>query len=125
MSQQAKLKGFALVIDRPSIIEDYYRFVGVPPSLAKDLLTGWPNVEPCYKQNDSPTMRAMVLLAERHKGTLEGYVIPVETGRWDARIVFDGFTITATKEEAERLAWKLKPDEFDEISPGKWRFWWD
>ncbi len=82
-------------------------------------------------------------MASRHNGTLEGYVIPVSTGRDDARISIDGFTIKASRKEAmklrdelrkrkhkeewegETIRWTEEPDELDEVRPGYWRFWWD
>ena len=121
----------------------YYRFNNLPVSDAKKAMTGEPNIDPEDGQNSSPTAKEMVLMAAKHRGTMEGYVIPVATKRDDSRISFDGFTIRATKEEAhkrrkelkskqhteewegEKITWTEAPDEFDEVRPGYWRFWWD
>jgi hypothetical protein len=102
-----------------------YIFEDLPAKEAKRLLTGWPNVDPKDRQNYSPTMEKMVEIADRYDGTLEGYVITVESGRDDARITFDGFTITADESKARALAKELKPDEFVKVGRKKWRFWWD
>ena len=121
----------------------YYRFNNLPVTDAKKTMTGEPNIDPEDGQNSSPTAKEMVQMAAKHRGTMEGYVIPVATKRDDARISFDGFTIRATKEEAlklrkelkskkhteewegEKITWTEAPDEFDEVRPGYWRFWWD
>ena len=121
----------------------YYRFNDLPVTDANRTMQGEPNVDPDDGQNSSPTSKEMVQMAGKHNGTLEGYVIPVATKRDDARISFDGFTIRATNEEAhklrkelkskkhteewegEKITWTEAPDEFDEVRPGYWRFWWD
>jgi len=121
----------------------YYRFEKLPVSEARKMMTGEPNVDPEDNQNSSPTTKEMIDMAAKHNGTMEGYVIPVVTKRDDARISFDGFTIRASKQEAmklqrevkkrkhtemwegEEITWNEAPDEFDEVRPGYWRFWWD
>ena len=121
----------------------YYRFNNLPVTDAKRAMTGEPNINPEDGQNSSPTAKEMVQMAAKHQGTMEGYVIPVATKRDDARISIDGFTIRASKEEAvklrkelksrkhaeewegEKITWTEDPDEFDEVRPGYWRFWWD
>ena len=100
-------------------------FEGLSAQTAKELLTGWPNANPEGRQNDSPTMREMVDIALKYAGTLEGYIITVESGRPDARINFDGFTIKLSKNEALELAKRLKPRNFDEFNEETFRFWWD
>ena len=98
---------------------------GVPPSLAKSLLRGWPLVRATDRQNESPTMRTMIALAEAHGGTLGGYVIPIESGRSDSRIAFDTLFIP-TESHARALKAKYQPDEFMEWgNPRGWRLWWD
>jgi len=121
----------------------YYRFEKLPLSEARKMMTGDPNINPEDGQNSSPTAREMMEIAAKHNGTMEGYVIPVSTKRDDARISFDGFTIKASKEDAmklqrelkarkhtekwegEEITWNEGPDEFNEVRPGYWRFWWD
>jgi hypothetical protein len=121
----------------------YYRFNNLPVTDAKRAMTGEPNIDPDDGQNSSPTAKEMIQMASKHNGTMEGYVIPAATKRDDARISLDGFTIRATKEEAqklrkelkgrkhteewegEKITWTEEPDEFDEVRPGYWRFWWD
>ena len=121
----------------------YYRFENLPSSDARRMMTGQPNIDPEDNQNRSPPSDEMIRMAKKHHGTLEGYVIPKATGRDDARISIDGFTIRAPKEEAmklrddlrnrkhkeewdgETIKWTEEPDELDEVRPGSWRFWWD
>ena len=121
----------------------YYRYENLPASDARKMMTGQPNIDPGDNQNRSPSSEEMVHMATKHHGTLEGYVIPKATGRDDARISIDAFTIRASKEEAmklqdelrnrkhkeewegETITWTEEPDEFDEVRPGYWRFWWD
>ena len=121
----------------------YYRFEKLPVKKARTMTTGDPNIDPEDGQNSSPPAQEMIDIAAKHHGTMEGYVIPVATKRDDARISIDGFTIRATKEEAlklrkelksrkhteewegEKITWTEEPDEFDEVRPGYWRFWWD
>ena len=121
----------------------YYRFEKLPVVKARRMTTGDPNIDPEDGQNSSPSAKEMTDVASKHNGTMEGYVIPVATKRDDARISIDGFTIRASKEEAhklrkelksrkhteewegEKITWNEAPDEFDEVRPGYWRFWWD
>ena len=95
----------------------------MPPGLAGKLMTGYPNIDPEDTQNVSPTMKEMVQIAKNHKGKLEGYVIPVKSGRKDARISFVGFTIAASDKVASRLISSLSPDGVSKVK-GKWRFLW-
>jgi len=77
-------------------------------------------------QNESPTTEEMISIASKYKGTLEGYVITLNSGRPDARITFDGFTIPVCKSTAYKLKNNLNPSEFDaSFKPHGWRFWWD
>jgi hypothetical protein len=128
---------------KESDTDSYYRFQKLPVSEARKMSTGEPNLELEDNQNSSPSTREMFDMAAKHNGTMEGYVIPMASGRDDARISVDGFTIRASKEDAQKLQRELKnkkhtekwegeeitwnegPDEFDEVSPGYWRFWWD
>jgi len=121
----------------------YYRFENLPVSEGRKIMTGDPNIDPKDNQNRSPPAKEMIRLAGKHNGTLEGYVIPVSAGRDDARISIDGFTIRASKDEAmklrkelkrrkhseqwegETITWTEEPDEFNEVRPRYWRFWWD
>lgn len=121
----------------------YYRFENLPAGEGRRMMTGGPNISPEDYQNRSPSAKEMLSIASKYNGTLEGYVIPVATGRDDARISVDAFTIKASKEEAlklrkelksrkhteewegEKMTWTEEPDEFDEVRPGYWRFWWD
>jgi len=106
-------------------VSAFVSFDELNPDIGKQLLTGWPNVDPEDVQNNSPTMREMVDITLKHKGTLKGYLIPVETGRDDARIRFDGFTIKLSKKVALELKKKLKPNDFSELDQKTFRFWWD
>ena len=105
--------------------QGYISFEGLSPQIAKELLTGWPNVDPEDGQNDSPTEREMVDIVQKYDGTLKGYVITVESGREDARIRFDGFTIKIPKKDALEMKEKLKPNDFEELAEDTFRFWWD
>lgn len=114
---------------------NFFRIEKVPPDVVRKLMTGWPNVMKSDRQNFSPTVTTMVKLCEKYNGTLEGYVIPVESGRDDARISFDGFILNTTVTEAKKVRAMLSkadkrrvghaPDEFSEVKTGFWRFWWD
>ena len=128
---------------KESDTDSYYRFEKLPASEARKMTTGEPNIDPEDNQNGSPTAKEMVSMAAQHNGTMEGYVIPKATGRDDARISIDGFTIKASRKEAmklrdelrkrkhkeewegETIRWTEEPDELDEVRPGYWRFWWD
>jgi len=106
-------------------VSEYVAFEGLNPQIGKELLTGWPNVDPEDVQNDSPTMHEMVDTALKYKGSLKGYVITVESEREDARIRFDGFTIKIPKKDALELKEKLKPNDFQELDQDTFWFWWD
>jgi hypothetical protein len=106
-------------------VAKFVTFEGLSPQIGKELLTGWPNVDPEDVQNASPTMQEMVDITLKHKGTLKGYIIPVETEREDARIRFDGFTIKIPKKGALELKKKLKPKDFQECGQDTFWFWWD
>jgi hypothetical protein len=105
--------------------KNYFDIQGVPPSVAKSLMTGDPNVDPNDTQNNSPTMAEMVELAEKYNGTLFGYVIPVESGRDDARITFDGVVLPVEEVVGLRLGRDLGADEADLTKDGQFRLWWD
>lgn len=105
-------------------LDGFFNIKNVPPGIAEKLMTGWPNVDPEDTQNVSPTMKKMVQIAKKYKGKLEGHVISVKSHKPDARISFEGFTITIPDKAALQLMKSLKPDEFSKIK-GKWRFWWD
>jgi len=140
-SKQADLSEFAM-FDSYNFNE-YYAFKELPSEKAEHLMTGWPNINANDKQNDSPAPIEMVAIAKTHNGTLCGYVIPVVSGRDDARITLDGLTIHASKAEAQKIYKRFEkreqtgmirgvrwyeneaPSEFEEVKPGVWRFWWD
>lgn len=104
---------------------NHYRIVGVEPTFAQSLMTGWPNVNPKDMQNSSPTQKQLVYLASHYNGTLEGYVIMASSKRVDSRITFDGITIQTTKHKAKKLQSDYEADEFDQIDEQTFRFWWD
>ena len=106
-------------------LNNYYSISKVPPGVASKLMTGFPNIDPNDTQNNSPMMKDMVKIAKKYKGTLGGYVIPVESGRDDARISFDEFTVKASMRVVMQLRSDVRPDECDEVKKGYWRFWWD
>lgn len=105
-------------------------FRGMPPKKAKKLLTGWPNVEPSERHNFSPKMEMMVRLAKKKNGLLGGYIIPVETGRDDARIQFTSLLIPMS-EDIEMIKNLSEPDEFEKnldipnLKGKYYRLWWD
>jgi len=105
--------------------KEYYRVENVPPKLARTLMTGNPNIDPKETQNESPTMAKMIDYAEKFKGTLEGYVIPPESGRPDARITFDGIILSKMPKDRRTLNILLGADEKMKWGKGKRRFWWD
>ena len=70
-------------------------------------------------------MRKMLDIARQHNGTLNGYAIPPESGRDDSRITITGFELPIDKATANKLKRSYRPDEFNEIKPGLWRFWWE
>ena len=88
-------------------------------------MTEWPNVDPYSTHNLSPMMTEMVRIAKQYNGKLHGYVVPVESGRDDARITFEGFYIKADPRTAIKISNETRPDEFAEIKTNYWRFWWD
>ena len=106
---------------------NFYNAEKVPPQVAEKLMTGYPNVNPEERHNDSPKMKDMVMLAKKYRGSLEGYVVPVESGRPDARITFDGIVLPVSMSTARKLADTFalsKPDEIDKVEGGI-RIWWD
>jgi hypothetical protein len=109
-----------------AIRKNYWRFEGVPASVMEKQMEKYPMVyPPTDRHNYSPMMRDMVELAKKYKGTMEGYAIPPESGREDSRVTTDGMTLAVDAATANKLRKRYKPDEFDEVAPGKWRFWWD
>lgn len=103
----------------------FFHFQNMPPEVVKKLLSGWPNADKKDRQNRSPTLKKMLDLASRHNGSLSGYCIPVESGRSDARISFEEFTLHITKQEAMKLKRSLKPDNLTELEKDTYSFWWD
>jgi hypothetical protein len=101
---------------------NFFYITGVPPSVAKSWTTGSLKAGLNDRQNNSPTVRTMIALAEKYKGKLDGYVIPIESGRDDARISFDGFHLLVSSVVAKVLKNKYKPDEFSKLPSGYYRF---
>ena len=114
-----------LAKEKSRIKRDYYRIKGVPPRVARAEMLKHPEViDPNQTQNDSPEMFEMIEATWQYNGTLEGYVIPPESGRDDARVTFDGFTVPVNEYTAKRMRKDYHPDEFDK-KPEGYRFWWD
>jgi hypothetical protein len=120
------LQGFATSAPNKNIF-----YIGNVPAFEAEryFLMHYPN-QPAMlryedRQNESPTMREMVNITKKYDGRLFGYVIPFESGRPDAGIIFDGFVIRVSKTVANRLKDKYRPDEFNEVAKNMWRFWWD
>ena len=105
-------------------LQEYFNIENVPPDFAMSLSKGSPEFDLDSQQNDSPTMGDMIKIAKEHNGTLEGYVIPTESGRNDARVSFDGFTLAGKTRDMIALREELSPDEFQMVG-SKYRFWWD
>lgn len=106
--------------------KDYWAFQGVPAKVMKKLIAENPGVVKMDEsQNYSPTEQEMLDIATKYNGTLEGYAIPPESGRADARVMIDGFTLPVSDATAKSLQKQYKPDEFDKTVKGEWRFWWD
>ena len=122
----------------------HFRFQWLPPSKAKELMTGYPNIDPDSTQNNSPTQQQLINAAQLHNGYLEGYVIKVESEREDSRITCDGIALLLTEEEAQELQQEWEADEFNKQTltqnihnghlpktlvkeEGKtyYRYWWD
>jgi hypothetical protein len=102
-----------------------FYFEGLPPQVALDLAKADPKLMGLDDaQNMSPELKEMIEIATKYGGTLEGYAIPRESGREDARISIDGFTLPLKELEALRLQIELRADEFGE-DEGGYRYWWD
>jgi SAM-dependent methyltransferase len=101
----------------------YYRFENLPASDARKMMTGQPNIDPEDNQNRSPASNEMIQLATKHHGTLEGYVIPVTTGRVDSRISIDSFTIKASREDAMKLRDDLRNTKHSFVEDGEYISW--
>lgn len=109
----------------------YYYYEGLPPSVAKRITTGSPNIDPDDTENESPTAKEMIEIAEKHSGLLIGYV--VMRPKNDRRIAVTGFEIEVDDKTARELKKELAkreigPDEFIRVRGRKsivWRFWWD
>ena len=121
---------------------NHFTFSLMPPSVARELMTGTPNIEPTASHNESPEAQEMVKLAEKYDGYVGGYVIT--ESRTDSRIQITEFYADINRKEAERLVGKYRPDnmmsdeEIQPINPETWngkdvpshknklyRFWWD
>jgi hypothetical protein len=113
------LEGYAT-----SALNSSYFSIGNVPAYAAERYIGTKLLHSNDRQNESPTVRRMLDMVKRYDGNLFGYVIPVESGRPDARISFDGFIINVDEQTANRLKNTLHPDEFSR-EPSGWRFWWD
>jgi hypothetical protein len=118
------VKYYDVSLDYGGANNNYFHIKNVPPSVAKTWATGKLKVKLNERQNESPTMKEMIAIAEKYGGTLFGYVIPIESGREDARITFDGLILPVNSVIAQMLNKKYKPNEFDKQSDG-YRFWWD
>ena len=105
--------------------ESFFNFADLPAETAKQLLSAWPNVNPKDRQNSSPTMKKLVETATEYNGTLNGYCIPVESGRDDARITFDAVVLKIDKQTMLKLKRSLKPNNTSLLADGSYRFWWD
>jgi len=116
-----------LLTNRKNVTKGQYgHFSNLPTKVAEKLMTGYPNVDPKDAQNNSPTAKAMVMLAKKHNGTLGGYYIDAkDTTRDDNRITFETLYLKMKKDEAEKLRDKIKPDEFNKIGKDTYQFWWD
>jgi hypothetical protein len=113
-----------------------FHFEGLNAEEARKLMTGYPNIDGNGTHNFSPTAEELVEITEQYDGTLSGYVIPVGTGRTDARIVLNGFTISCSIRQMKELKKRLEkadhaPDgvlllKRDEgVKTPRYRFWWD
>jgi hypothetical protein len=113
-------------LEKGKVPKDFFRIVNVPAFVAKKAFAGDPPLKPEDRQNESPTMKRLVEIAEKHNGKLEGYVIPKESGREDARVTFDGLTLYGDDGllEAAKLKKATHPDEFNVSTEGI-RLWWD
>ncbi len=106
--------------------DDYGQFEHLPVDVAESLLTGVPNIDPNETQNNSPKAKELVALAKKHDGNLGGYFInATDKRRDDHRIQLETVYLQMTRKEADALAEKISPDEFDKMKDGTWRFWWD
>ena len=87
---------------------------------AKEILSEGKYIDPNENLDAHYTMKEMVQLADWHGGTLEGYLHPDD----EQKIVFTGFTLKTSKENAEEIREDSHPSEFQKTSEG-YRFWWD
>jgi hypothetical protein len=108
-------------------LKEFFHIANVPVEVIELMLTGAPYIDPEGAQNSSPTVRELVALAKEHPGsTLGGYVIPVDSGRDDARISLDTIYLKVPGKTATKLKRALKPDEYAYYKDIKsYRFWWD
>jgi hypothetical protein len=113
------------VVNRYTVARGYSRkfkaFDKMPPSVAMELMTGWPNIRSRDRQNGSPTAGHLIRLAAKYHGTVGGYMI---SRRPDARIAITIMTLPVGHEVATKLYKNVKPDNFD-LRRGKYVFWWD
>lgn len=107
--------------------ENFGTFDSLQPKDARTLLTGYPNIDPEDRQNNSPTARTMVALAEAHDGTLGGHFVGEnDSSRDDHRITLESMILKFdTIEEAKKIQNQFNPDEFDDLGNNKYRYWWD
>lgn len=123
----------------PNAIKDIIYFEDLPPSKTELMNNGYPNIKLSQKQNYSPTARKIISIAKKNDGLLGGYMIPVESGRDDARITIETLYLPVSDKKAEKIKEKLCkidkkgnnhcPDEFskEKHKDGKeyYRYWWD
>jgi hypothetical protein len=112
-------------------LKDYFHIEGVPLKIIEQLKGNKPEFDLKDAQNESPNHKEMISIIKKHKGSLLcGYVIPLTSGRDDARVSFDTIYLKTDELTARQLSMTdvSQPDEFDEIEfKGKkyFRLWWD
>jgi hypothetical protein len=107
----------------------YVQFEGLPVEIARQLLTGPPNVDPGDVQGRSPRMGRMVDIAAGLGGTVHGFAVVDRPHDESAPgiIVFEGFEVLQGDRPLVSLLGDVGrlPECLDEVEPGVWRFRWD
>ena len=123
------LHKFLASFDKDANLNNFYHIEAVPVKEAEKVVGMKFGAQPNDTQNMSPKVSDMIKTVKSYGGTLEGYVIPTESGRKDARVSFDGMTLDVSDDMAKVIKSEFareghSVDEFDKVAGG-WRFWWD
>lgn len=110
-------------------LKEVFYFENLDPTDVEQLLGKEKGqLDPDDYQNEAPTARELIIAAKKNKGKLGGYVIPIESGRDDARVSLDTIYLPTKIARRYKKAWdetEHPVDEFTNEKKGLVRIWWD